>query len=196
MKMPLLGCSKTDFTCFETCLVDQEINSDQVHRVALMDQSVYNWCLSADTFAKSEFAQAIEGLKPTSVRQAGVSPTGIHRRAVVGIGQFFEVLATTFKVSSECEKVMIFSPFVGGETEGVTQIGILIWAVCSDSEASMYKTLISNTDFMRNRFKTDDRFLPHKDLVLELGKDVRIMCFISTCFIIVILSLTDISDIL
>lgn len=70
-----------------------------------------------------------------------------------------------------------FSPFVSGETDGVSSIGVLVWAVVADTEASLYKTLIMNTEFMRAKFEMDDRFMAHKDDVLELGRDVSSFIF-------------------
>ena len=163
-----------DLTCFEARLVEERVNSDQVHRVVLLDKAVYNWvCTSDDKAAVSAFADAIEGLKPAAARRAGVHETKIHRRSIVGTKSTFEVLAAAFKDSQYTEKVMLFSPFVAGESNGINNIGILVWAVASDSEASMYKTLISNTEFLRHKVKLQDNFLPHKEGVLELGKDSK-----------------------
>ena len=75
---------------------------------------------------------------------------------------------------------MLFTPFVEGETNGVSNVGILVWTITHDSEASMYRTLIENTEFLRHKVKMDDRFLAHKESVLELGRDMHLLDLHST----------------
>ena len=163
-----------DFSCFESRLTENEIDSDHVRRVVLLDSQVHNWCLttqSEDFMALSNFVQCLEGLKPSSIRRPNVQPTKVQRRAIVGTTHTFELLGAEF----ECEsgrKVVLFSPFVSGEAEGQTQIGILVWAIAESNEASLFKTLVSNSEFIRAKHELDDRFLSHKDDVLELGRDV------------------------
>ena len=60
---------------------------------------------------------------------------------------------------------------------GMSNIGVLVWAVVPESSSSLYKTLVANVEFMRHKVKLDDRFLGHKEAVLELGKDVRPVLF-------------------
>jgi len=115
--------SSMDFTCFESRLIDSDINPDQVQRVVLLEQKVYNWCMSADPTTRSNFIDVLEGLKPPSVRRPGVDATKIHRRAMVGTTTTFEVLASRFEDISkekdaERNQVVLFSPFVSGEVEG------------------------------------------------------------------------------
>jgi len=115
--------SNMDFSCFESRLIDSNINPDQVQRVALLEQKVYNWCMSADPTTRSNFIDVLEGLKPPSVRRPGVNATKIHRRAMVGTTTTFEVLASRFEDISkekdaERDQVVLFSPFVSGEVEG------------------------------------------------------------------------------
>jgi len=115
--------SNMDFTCFESRLIDSNINPDQVQRVVLLEQKVYNWCMSADTTTRSNFIDVLEGLKPPSVRRPGVNATKIHRRAMVGTTTTFEVLASRFEDVSkekdaERDQVVLFSPFLSGEVEG------------------------------------------------------------------------------
>ena len=151
-RMPVLSAEeryRMDFACFEARLLQENINSDQVRRVVLLDKEVYNWCLMSDAKATTNFINVLEGLKPAEIRRTGVEESQVHRRAIVGTVITFEVLAAAFLESTNCEKVVLFTPFVAGEVEGVFQIGVLVWAVCSDSEASMYKTLISNTEFSK-----------------------------------------------
>lgn len=147
-KMPLLTTAQTgqDFTCFESRLVDPNINSDQVQRVVYLDQSVYHWILSStDQTTRSNFANLLEGLKPAEVRRKGVQQTRIRRRSIIGAATTYELLSAQFK-SSKGDKTALFTPFVSGEVNGVTSVGVLVWAVTSDKEASLYKTLIANTE--------------------------------------------------
>ena len=124
MRMKVLTAAEScmDFTCFESRLIDPHINSNQVRRVVLLDQKVYNWCLSADQTTRLHFINVLEGLKPESVRIPGVGATKVHRRAIVGTATTFEVLASRFEDMSNNDKktqqVVLFSPFVSGEVEG------------------------------------------------------------------------------
>ncbi|KAL7538711.1 hypothetical protein ACHAXR_008739 [Thalassiosira sp. AJA248-18] len=183
-RMPILTskeCLNMDFTCFESRLVDSDINTDLIQRVVLLDQSVYNWCLtSADQVTRSSFVQLLEGLKPVKARRSGVPDTRIRRRAIIGAATTYELLSAEFEENSEGKKTALFTPFVAGEVEGVTSIGVLVWAVVPDSEASLHKTLIANTEFMRHKVNLNDRFLAHKDGVLELGKDMHLLDLHST----------------
>ncbi|KAL7541991.1 hypothetical protein ACHAXR_011413 [Thalassiosira sp. AJA248-18] len=181
-RMPVLSQqeSSMDFSCFESRLINTNINSDQVQRVVLLDQAVYNWCLSANQITRCNFVNVLEGLKPSTLRRPGVEATKIHRRAIIGATKTYEVLAARFEEGSKDEKVVLFTPFVAGEVQGVTSIGVLVWAVTPDSEASLYKTLVANTEFMRHKVELEDRFLAHKDGVLELGKDMHLLDLHST----------------
>ena len=122
MKVLTAAESNMDFTCFESRLIDPHINSNQVQRVVLLDQKVYNWCLSADQTTRLHFINVLDGLKPESVRIPGVGATKVHRRAIVGTATTFEVLASRFEDMSNNDKktkqVVLFSPFVSGEVEG------------------------------------------------------------------------------
>ncbi len=116
-------CSNMDFTCFESRLIDQNINSSHIQRVVMLEKKVYNWCVCADPATRSNFIDVLEGLKPPSSRRPGANATKIHRRAVVGTTTTFEVLACRFDDISnedgvENDQVVIFSPFVTGEVEG------------------------------------------------------------------------------
>lgn len=163
-------CVDVDFSCFESRLVDPNINTDQVKRVILMDKSVYNYALNADKTTRQNFTNALEGLKPNSVRQSGVKDTVVHRRSIIGAANTFELLAAKFYDSSNNERVILFTPFVGGEIEGksplshqivpllpsfskcsplslgIINIGVLVWSVTPDAEASLHKTLVDNTE--------------------------------------------------
>lgn len=113
--------SSLDFTCFESRLIDPNINSDQVHRVVLLEQKVYNWVQTTDPTTRSNFINILEGLKPASIRRQGTKSTVVHCRSIVGTTTTFEVLASRFEDVSTQEKkdeVVLFSPFVSGEVEG------------------------------------------------------------------------------
>ena len=169
-----------DFTCFESRLIDQDINTNQVNRVVLLEQAVYNWLCSADAESTCNFITLIEGLKPIESRQQGVSSTTIRRRSIIGTTTTFEVLSASLIILDEgvkTEKVVLFSPYISGEADGMTHIGVLVWGMVNDEEASLYKTLISNTEFMRNKIRLNDRFLEVKDpdSILKLGRDVSVV---------------------
>ena len=109
----------TDFTCFESRLIDPNINSDSVQRIVLLDQSVYHWCISSHQVARVNFASLLEGLKPAANRKAGVQATKISRRAIIGAASTYEVLAAQFEESSEgVKKTALFTPFVSAEVNG------------------------------------------------------------------------------
>ena len=40
----------------------------------------------------------------------------------------------------------LYSPYTPHSQIGITNIGVLVWTVAPDSEASLYKTLIANTE--------------------------------------------------
>ena len=172
-----------DFTCFESRLIDQDINTNQINRVVLLEQAVYNWLCTADATSTSNFITLIEGLKPIRIRQPGVSSTTIRRRSIIGTTTTFELLSASLFISDEgvnSEKVVLFSPYISGEVDGMTHTGILVWGMVQDEEASLYKTLISNTEFMRNKIRLDDRFLEVKDpdAIMKLGRDVSVLFFV------------------
>ncbi len=115
--------SNMDFTCFESRLIDKNINTNNIQRVVLLEQKVYNWCVCTDPTTRSNFIDVLEGLNPSSTFRPGVKATDIHRRAIVGTTTTFEVLASRFddmsnKKGAKKDQVVIFSPFVSGEVEG------------------------------------------------------------------------------
>ena len=176
LRMPEVLGDRT-YTCFEDSFTSTNINMDQVQRVVLLSSEVQKWLFnSTDTAISSNFVSLIEGLKPVAARRPGVQQTKVHRRAIVGTAVTFEVLAS----SLDCGKVIMFSPFVSGEIDGKTQAGVLVWAVCDDHQASMYKTLIANTEFMRHKVAVEDRFLPSRSGVLKLGRDMHLLDLHST----------------
>ena len=202
-----------DFTCFDARLENQNINSDQAHRVLLIEQAVYKWLLGTNETTRANFVSIVEGFKPASIRRAGATQARPHRRSIIGSTSTFELLAVKIDDGTEDNMVVLCSPFVHGENEGLSSFGLLVWVVVPDEEASLYKTLISNTEvshfvvsfqhslsttllthvilqFMRHKTKTDDRFLKQKErhLVLELGKDVSTMS--SLLFTLFVLPIT------
>ena len=163
--------SSMKFDCFEGRL---KATQKKHPRVVLLEKSVYSWVLSADAASRSKFVDLIEGLKP--MRREGVPTTRIHRRSIIGTTTTFEVMAAAFEGDLN-QKVLLFTPYVAGEVDGVENIGVLVWAICTDQEASMMKTLISNTEFIRNKVeRANERFAEvetlHANSVLKLGKDV------------------------
>ena len=194
-----------DFTCFESRLEQQDISSDQVRRVVHIEQSVHKWLLGSNGTTRLNFINVLEGLKPPAIRRPGIRQAIPHRRATIGVSNTFDLFAIEIDNGTKDDMVVLCSPFVAGEADGVSSIGVLVWAIVRDDEASLYKTLISNTEvschmyqffvyivsttllthtilqFMRNKTKTDDRYLRHKErhLVLELGKDVSISCLVT-----------------
>ena len=138
-----------DFTCFDARLEQQDLNPNQVRRVVHIEQSVYKWLLGSDDTTRLNFVNLMEGLKPASTRKRGVKRAVPHRRATIGVSNTFDLFAVSIvegAASVKYEKVVLCSPFVSGESDGVTNIGVLVWAVVPDVEASLYKTLISNTE--------------------------------------------------
>ena len=120
-KMPLLSPDEIrsrDVTCFESRLLDPNINPNQVQRVVLLDRTVYHWSLSTDLLSRRKFVHVLEGLKPAAVRKPSVSETKVHRRAVVGATTTYEILAARFEDSSGEEMAVLFTPFVSGEVDG------------------------------------------------------------------------------
>ena len=173
MRMPHVSDEDRGYTGFEACLTNPNIDSSQVKRIVLLSGNVHNWLMMSDVETVSNFVNVMEGLKP--IRRSGVEQTKVHRRATVGTAVTFEVLAAAFKESQQKEKkVVLFSPFVTGDIQGITQVGVLVWEICNDDEASMYKTLIANTEFMRHKVALDDRFPSTQASVLELGRDMHV----------------------
>ena len=179
-RMPTLSNQERrsmDFACFEARLLDSNINSDVMHRVVLLEKKVYEWTIMSNRATLASFVHVLEGLKPSHLRDPGVKPTVPSRRAVIGNVKTFELLAAPFVDGMGNEQVVLFSPFVSGEVRGVSSVGVIVWAIAPDREASLYKTLIANAEFSRHKAILDDRFAPHSAGVLELGKDVSICLF-------------------
>jgi hypothetical protein len=72
--------------------------------------------------------------------------------------------------------VVFYLPFVESYINGIASVGVLLWAVTTESKASRYISLIEDAEFLRH--KMDDpkeQFPPHQDGVLELGKDMHLL---------------------
>lgn len=145
-----------DFSCFENRLVEGTFNSSTTRRTVLLNKDVYNWCKTVNPAARSNFINTLEGLKPPEIRRPHVPATPIRRRSIVGTIITFELLAAPFKAEYAKEMVALLTPFVSGSVDGYKSIGILVWAVVKDEEASMYRTLISNVEFLRNKVSCVD----------------------------------------
>ena len=190
-RMPNLSSQERrsmDFACFEARLLDSNINSDVMHRVVLLEKKVYEWTIMSNRVTLASFVRVLEGLKPSHIRDPGVKQTVPSRRAVIGNVKTFELLAAPFVDGTGNEQVVIFTPFVSGEVRGVSSVGVIVWAIAPDREASLYKTLIANAEFSRHKAILDDRFAPHSAGVLELGKDVSIYVFFSVLQVLIFYS--------
>jgi len=135
-----------DFTCFESRLEQQDISSDQVRREVHIEQSVYKWLLGSNGTTRLNFINVMEGLKPPVIRRQGIRQAIPRRRATIGVSNTFDLFAIEIDDGTKDDMVVLCSPFVAGEADGVSSIGVLVWAVVRDDEASLYKTLISNTE--------------------------------------------------
>ena len=156
-RMPFLEPNNaTDNSCFEKRLVEGTVDSRTTRRVVLLKEDVYNWCLTVNPAARSNFVNILEGLKPAEIRRPDVPATPIRRRSSVGTIKKFELLAAPFKAEYSREKVALLTPFVSGSVDGYKSIGILVWAIVKDEEASLYRTLISNVEFLRNKVSRVD----------------------------------------
>ena len=62
----------------------------------------------------------------------------------------------------------------------MVRLRFIVWAITSDDKASLFKTLIESTEFLRHKVEYDEHFLPHKSEMLELGKDMHLLDLKST----------------
>ena len=159
---------------FESSLKDPTLNHDSIKRVVLLETSVLKWIQDSKTTIKEKqkFIAMIRSLVPGTDNHK----SEISRRSVVGIGNPYEVLGIDLTNS----KMVLFSPYVSSEIDGIYTLGILIWNVISPKNASLHKTLIASTEFLRNKVKTDDRFPESRESVLRLGKDMNLLDLKST----------------
>ncbi len=169
---------KVVYSSFDTNLKSPE---DKVfQRTVLLEENVCKWLLEADIPEKTLFRRFLNGLKPADVRKKG-GTVSCHRRAIVGSKDLFEVMCSSIEVDNNStvnsdDTVVLFSPFVESQIDGVSNVGVLIWAVTTDSKASHIKALIEEAEFKRNKIDyPNDIFPDHRELVLRLGKDMHLV---------------------
>jgi len=170
-------------------------NGRNFHRTILFEKSVYAWVVDADTSAREKnlFFSFLRSLVPGGgagagaglAKQSGGQGTVVrpHRRAVCGVRNQFEILCAALEPITITPKstVVHFTPFVSSEIRGQAEVGVLVWAISSESKASYVKALIEQAEFKRNKVEDDeDRFLPHSPFCLELGRDMHLLDLKST----------------
>jgi hypothetical protein len=132
---------------------------------------------------RSDFRTFLDRLQ-SSEETRKTSLVSCHRRFVVGIKREkqFEVLCSELSPSSDSVKdqvakdalVVFCSPFVESYINGIASVGVLLWAVTTESKASRYISVIEYAEFLRHKMDDpEERFPPHRDGVLELGKDMQ-----------------------
>lgn len=196
---------KRDFVFFDTSIVDGQMNSNNMRRVVLLSKDAYQWFLDSGTPSKSNFLEFLDSLKPVELRQQSrAKGVECNRRAVVGMKKTYEVLCAPLAGNKADSQVCLFTPFVSSAIEGVTDVGVLgtscwvfiispsctslsissfllsVWTITVDMKASLYKTLIESTDFLRHKVDDDEQFPLHEKDVLELGKDLILLDLQST----------------
>ena len=162
---------------FDSCLSNPD-DANSIRRQILLEKSVYSWFLGGQG-SKYEFLEFLSSLLPEKCRERDVKRRYYcHRRAVIGIAaqMQYEVLAVALKD----DLVVLLTPFVTNTIEGSASVGVLVWAVCPDSFASFYKTLIQNMEFLRNKVDHGDTFPGHVPFTMELGKDMHLLDLKST----------------
>lgn len=180
-KMPTLAPEdqRNDFSCFEGRLLNPNANTN-FQRMVLIEKSVYSWFVDPDrkSLERSQFVGLLRSLLPGGDSKKAIC----HRRAVVGVQPQFEVLCSALDPNNikPSSTVVHFTPFVSSQNRrGIADVGVLIWAVSSESRASYLKALIEQSEWKRNKVvDVNERFLPHKEHVLPLGKNSE---YISKC---------------
>lgn len=151
----------------------------EFNRVVLLEESVHHWFLQANQDERQEFKKFINRLKPEDIRRGSSTSVKCHRRSIVGHRKPFEVLCAYIKeneVNDSRDLVALFSPYVESEIDGKCKVGVLIWAITTDSKASLTKALIEEAEFKRNKVDyPDDRYPALKSFVLEIGKDMHLI---------------------
>lgn len=173
------------FTCFDSSLL--EPSATKFRRVVLLESDVYSWFSEADATERSGLCNFLSRLQSSSIedRDDKTQAVSCHRRFVIGVkrSKQFEVLCAALNPTSNANApvpadalVVFYSPFVESYIHGVSNVGVLVWAVTTESKASRYISLIEAAEFLRH--KVDDpneRFPSHRDGVLELGKDMHLL---------------------
>jgi hypothetical protein len=71
--------------------------------------------------------------------------------------------------------VCLFTPFVTSAVDGISDVGVLVLrcavrAITVDKKASLYRTLIESTEFLRHKINDDEEFPLHERDVMDLGR--------------------------
>ncbi|CAB9526010.1 expressed unknown protein [Seminavis robusta] len=179
-RMPVLAETERlaqQMSFFDECLIDA--NVAHIRRQILLEKSVYSWFLEADEENRSVLLDFLSALLPPQSRRRSVLREFVcHRRAVIGLPtqMQYEVLA----VALNNNQAVLFTPFVTNAVEGYASVGVVVWAVCPEGSLSLYKSLIQDTEFLRNKVDSGEIFPGHKPFVLELGKDMHLLDLHST----------------
>ena len=162
-------------SCFDASLHDPATSRFQ--RIIYIERCVYDWFVEADDSSKTALVRLFRKLR-------NGKSVHCHRRFFVGVKRekqfeiFCAPLAQTGAATavSNDAPVVFFSPYVGSYIEGVSKVGVLVWALSKEGESLKYKSLIESAEF--RRYKVDypnDRYPAHRDDVLELGKDMPLL---------------------
>mmetsp|Transcript_14131 Transcript_14131/g.25605 ORF Transcript_14131/g.25605 Transcript_14131/m.25605 type:complete len:611 (+) Transcript_14131:567-2399(+) len=162
---------KRAFSFFDKSVVDGQMISSDMRWVVLLCKDVYRWFLDSDATSKSCFLEFLEALKPKELQhQSKVRRVVCTRRAVVGMKKPYEVLCSPLGERVRVDTpVCLFAPFVTSAVDGLSDVGVLVWAVTVDKNASLYRTLIESTEFLRHKIDDDEQFPLHERDVMELG---------------------------
>jgi hypothetical protein len=111
---------------FDASLLHPEnISSNNLRRVVLLDKDVYDWFCETEAPWKSYFLSFLDSVQPEELRkQKDLQQVGFQRRAVIGIKNTYEVLCTPLKTGDN-SRVVLFTPFVTSPVEGATDVGVL-----------------------------------------------------------------------
>ena len=172
-RMPILTAEEREqlsLDFFDDSLSNPSQKSEAMRRTILLEAGVLGWLQSHETesIEKRSFLDMLKAFIPG---REMTTPYEVTRRSIAGITNCYEVLAAEISDST----IVLFTPFVSSEVDGKFDVGILVWAVVPTSKVSLYCALVQNTDFMRNKVESDDRFPDHRDLLLELGKDMHLL---------------------
>jgi len=166
--------------CFDFCLTDPA--SCESRHIVLMDREVYKYLREAERSQQDQLVKFVEKLRSGDA-------IGFHHRFVVGVQRErrFEIKCATLAQepgsnSISVEDVVIFySPFVESFVDGVTNIGVLFWAITTEFHSQRYKLLIESEEFRRHKILyPNDRFPVHRDYVMELGMDMHLLDLMGT----------------
>jgi len=162
-------------SCFDASLHDPA--KSRFQRIVYIERSVYDWFVEADNSSKTALVRLFRKLR-------NGRSVHCHRRFFVGgkREKQFEIFCAPLAQTGEAAAVandapvVFFSPYVESFIEGVSKVGVLVWALSKEGESLKYKSLIESAEF--RRYKVDypnDRYPAHRDDVLELGKDMPLL---------------------